>query len=64
MLLKNESFKITVSNRTKQKAENLKKNLFKNLTIVEWGIVPDFDVIINATSHGLKMKILNRFRFF
>ena len=43
---------ITVSNRTKQNAENL-KNLFKDLTIVDWGIVPDFDMVINATSIGL-----------
>ena len=44
---------ITISNRTKQNAENL-KNLFKDLTIVDWGIVPDFDMVINATSIGLK----------
>ena len=43
---------ITISNRTKQNAENL-KNLFKDLTIVDWGIVPDFDMVINATSIGL-----------
>lgn len=45
--------KITISNRTKQKAEDL-KNLFKNLNIVEWGEFPNFDMIINATSIGLK----------
>ena len=45
--------KITVSNRTKTKAENLKK-LFKNLNVVEWGEIPKFDMIINATSLGLK----------
>jgi len=44
---------ITISNRTKQNAENL-KNLFKDLTIVDWGIVPDFDMVVNATSIGLK----------
>ena len=44
---------IIISNRTKQNAENL-KNLFKDLTIVDWGIVPDFDMVINATSIGLK----------
>ena len=43
---------IIVSNRTKSKAEEL-KNLFKNLKIVEWGDIPLFDVIINATSIGL-----------
>ena len=47
--------KITISNRTKKKAENLKK-LFKNIEIVEWGVVPNFDVIINATSVGLKKE--------
>ena len=43
---------ITISNRTKQKAENL-KILFKNLKIVDWGNLPEFDVVINATSVGL-----------
>jgi shikimate dehydrogenase len=43
---------IVISNRTKKKAENLKK-LFKNLKIIEWGDVPEFDMIINATSIGL-----------
>ena len=45
--------KITLSNRTKEKAENLKK-LFDDLTIVDWGEKIDFDMIINATSVGLK----------
>jgi shikimate dehydrogenase len=45
--------KIKISNRTKEKAENLKK-LFKNIEIIEWGEIPNFDVIINATSIGLK----------
>ena len=44
--------KIKVSNRTKQKAENLKKN-FSNISIVDWGDQPEFDMIINATSLGL-----------
>tara|TARA_B100000029_G_scaffold188874_1_gene186585 strand:- start:725 stop:1519 length:795 start_codon:yes stop_codon:yes gene_type:complete len=44
--------KIIISNRTKQNAENLKK-LFNNITIVSWGELPEFDVIINATSIGL-----------
>ena len=47
--------KIIISNRTKNKAENL-KNLFKNLKIVDWGDVPEFDIIINATSIGLKKE--------
>ena len=45
--------KIIVSNRTKKKAEDL-KNLFKDLNVVDWGNIPNFDVIINATSIGLK----------
>ena len=49
---------IKVSNRTKAKAENL-NFLFKNLKVVEWGELPDFDVIINATSIGLKNEIMN-----
>ena len=44
---------ISIANRTREKAENL-KNLFDELKIVEWGEVPDFDMIINATSIGLK----------
>tara|TARA_B100001121_G_C18687415_1_gene621394 strand:+ start:340 stop:1137 length:798 start_codon:yes stop_codon:yes gene_type:complete len=44
--------KITLTNRTKEKAKNLTK-LFENINIVDWGIVPNFDVIINATSIGL-----------
>ena len=44
---------ISISNRSKENAENL-KNLFKNINIVEWGDIPNFDMIINATSLGLK----------
>ena len=43
---------ISISNRTRSKAEDLKK-LFRNLNICEWGLLPDFDLIINATSMGL-----------
>ncbi len=50
--------KITISNRTKQKAEDL-KILFKNLNIVEWGNLVDFDVVINATSLGLNNEKIN-----
>ena len=46
---------IIVSNRTHSKAENLKK-IFSDLTIVRWGEVPDFDIVINATSVGLNVK--------
>ena len=45
--------KIIISNRTKEKAQSLKKD-FKNIEIIEWGEVSNFDMIINATSIGLK----------
>ncbi len=51
-------FEITVSNRTKQKAEKLTKN-FNNLKILDWGEIVDFDVIINATSLGLNNEFIN-----
>jgi shikimate dehydrogenase len=47
--------KIIISNRTKEKAKNLEK-LFKNIEIIEWGMIPNFDMIINATSVGLKKE--------
>ncbi len=49
---------IIVSNRTREKAENL-KNLFDNLKVIEWGKLPSFDVVINATSLGLKNETIN-----
>ena len=52
-LKKMKASKILLSNRTKEKAENL-KNLFEDLEIVDWGEIVDFDMIINATSIGLK----------
>ena len=52
-LNKMKASKIILSNRTKEKAENM-KNLFKFLDVVEWGDIPNFDMIINATSVGLK----------
>lgn len=45
--------KIVLTNRTKEKAENLKK-MFKDIEIMEWGKISNFDMIINATSVGLK----------
>ena len=45
--------KIKISNRTKEKSQDLKK-IFKNIEIIEWGEAPNFDMIINATSLGLK----------
>ncbi len=50
--------KIMISNRTREKAENI-KNIFNNIEIVEWGDLPDFDVVINATSIELKKETLN-----
>ncbi len=45
--------KISLSNRTRGKAEDLKK-IYSNLKIIDWGKNTDFDMIINATSLGLK----------
>ena len=44
--------KIVLSNRTKKKAEELKK-IFTDLEIIDWGKIPEFNMIINATSLGL-----------
>ena len=49
---------ITISNRTKEKAENLKV-LFNNIKILEWGNLTDFHIVINATSLGLKNEKIN-----
>ena len=52
-LTKMKVSEIILSNRTKEKAENLKK-FFKDIKIIKWGEVSDFDMIINATTLGLK----------
>ncbi len=52
-LKKMKASKIILSNRTKKKAENLSKQ-YSNLQIIDWGETPEFDMIINATSLGLK----------
>ena len=57
-LEKMDVLNITISNRTLQKAENL-KNLFKTVNVLEWGVLPEFDVIINATSLGLNNEKIN-----
>ena len=53
---------ITITNRTKTKAEYLKnfynsntvkKKGWNDIKVVNWGEVPEFDMIINATSVGL-----------
>jgi len=54
-LTKMKVSEITLSNRTKEKAENLKKH-FKDIKIIKWGDIVDFDMIINATTLGLKEK--------
>ena len=50
--------KIIISNRTKEKAEDLKSQ-FHNLEVLDWGDINDFDVIINATSLGLNKETIN-----
>ena len=45
--------KIILSNRTKEKTDDLKKK-YTDLEIIDWGETPDFNMIINATSLGLK----------
>ena len=46
---------IALSNRTKAKAEELKK-IHTDLKIVDWGQMVEFDMIVNATSLGLEKK--------
>ena len=50
--IKMGSSEIMISNRTEKKAEKL-QNIFNNIKLIKWGKIPDFDVIINATSLGL-----------
>ena len=52
-LKKMEAAKIILSNRTKKKAEDIKNN-FTDLELINWGETPEFDMVINATSLGLK----------
>ncbi len=44
---------ICLTNRTFEKAERIKET-FNDITIRKWGDIPEFDIIINATSVGLK----------
>jgi len=53
--MKMNSSEIFVSNRTSEKTEKV-KIIFNNIKLVSWGDVPDFDVIINATSLGLNQE--------
>ena len=47
--------KIYLSNRTELKATKLKKS-FPEIETIKWGDILDFDIIINATSIGLKKE--------
>ncbi|WP_440675627.1 shikimate dehydrogenase [Candidatus Pelagibacter sp. HIMB1593] len=57
-LNKMEPSEIIISNRTSKKAEDLKIQ-FNQINIVSWGEVPDFDMIINATSLGLNNETID-----
>ena len=52
VVIKQKLSKIILSNRTKNKAEDLKKT-FSYIEVVDWGEIPKFNMIINATSLGL-----------
>ena len=54
-LMKMKVSNITLSNRTREKAEDLKK-LFPELTVIDWGKIVNFDMIINSTSIGLNKE--------
>tara|TARA_B100000700_G_C14971442_1_gene821623 strand:- start:9 stop:803 length:795 start_codon:yes stop_codon:yes gene_type:complete len=45
--------KISLSNRTRSNAEVIKK-IFPDIEIIDWGKTSEFNMIINATSIGLK----------
>ena len=55
-LEKLEAAKVYISNRTKEKAKDLESyyKISLGLETLDWGQSPDFDIIINATSLGLK----------
>jgi len=53
VLKKMNAQQIYLSNRTKEKAQIL-KNLFEGIEVIDWGVLPEFDMIINATSLGLR----------
>ena len=57
-LNKMEVSQIIITNRTKEKAENLKTQ-FPNISVIDWGEVIDFDVVINATSLWLNKEEIN-----
>ena len=49
---------ISLTNRNLVKAEKIKET-FKDITIENWGNIPEFDIVINTTSVGLKNENLN-----
>ncbi len=49
---------ISITNRTKKKANDMKTQ-FNYITVVDWGDLPEFDVVINATSLGLNNESIN-----
>ena len=51
-LIKLKPLEIYIMNRTEKKAEMIKE-IFKEIKLVEWGKILDYDMIINATSVGL-----------
>ncbi|OUV85762.1 MAG: shikimate dehydrogenase [Flavobacteriaceae bacterium TMED145] len=53
--MKMGSSEILISNRTKEKAEKV-RNIFDNIKVINWGEIPNFDIIVNATSLGLKQE--------
>ena len=62
-LYKMKVLSVTLTNRTKSKAENLrdfynnsiiKKNDWNKIAVVDWGEIIGFDIVINATSVGLR----------
>ena len=46
---------IYLTNRTFEKAEVIKE-IFNDITIQKWGDIPEFDIVINATSVGLNKE--------
>lgn len=53
---KQDLVKIFLSNRTKEKANEL-KNIFPNIEVLDWGQRPkNFDAVVNTTSIGLKQN--------
>tara|TARA_X000000950_G_C13809934_1_gene617174 strand:+ start:51 stop:839 length:789 start_codon:yes stop_codon:yes gene_type:complete len=46
---------ICLINRTFEKAEKIKET-FNDIIIRKWGDIPEFDIVINATSMGLKKE--------